>query len=383
MCDAARRRGARRLRLEQRAARDRTAATTTTGATTTTSPAKPVTVSIVVQNGAPKGGIVRTTVNKDDHVVLVVKSDVADEIHLHGYDKKTDVTAGGTARLPFVANDPGPLRGGARVARRPDRGPDRPMIFLAHGIGGVRDLPVPESFFFTTAAIVLVVSFVLLGLLWKRPLLEAHADGRRLPARLSAILLSGALRVALQAVSVALFVLTLATAAFGTTVELLNFAPTFVYVVFWLGVPLAVGAVRERVAGAEPVARARGLDGVAPRGVGAPGAARSRVDGSVGALPGGRCALLVRGAGAREPAPRVPADARDRHRAVLVLGARGDGGVRTRGVDAVGGGVRRRVRAPLPDLGIRRARGPCRPALALHRACGRGAASRARSSSSR
>jgi hypothetical protein len=85
-----------------------TAETTTTGATsTTTSPAKPVTVSIVVQDGAPKGGIVRATVNKDDHVVLVVKSDVADEIHLHGYDKKTEVTAGGTARLPFVANIPG------------------------------------------------------------------------------------------------------------------------------------------------------------------------------------------------------------------------------------------------------------------------------------
>ena len=64
-------------------------------------------MSIVVQNGAPKGGIVRASVNKDDHVVLVVKSDVADEIHLHGYDKKTDVEAGGTARLPFVANIPG------------------------------------------------------------------------------------------------------------------------------------------------------------------------------------------------------------------------------------------------------------------------------------
>ena len=36
------------------------------------------------------------------------------------------------------------------------------MIFLAHGIGGVRDLPVPESFFFTTAAIVLVVGHALL-----------------------------------------------------------------------------------------------------------------------------------------------------------------------------------------------------------------------------
>jgi hypothetical protein len=112
------------------------------------------------------------------------------------------------------------------------------MIFLAHGIGGVRDLPVPESFFFTTAAIVLVVSFVLLGLLWKRPLLERHAGGRRLPTGLARILLSGPLRLVLQVISVAVFALTLATASFGTTVELLNWAPTFVYVVFWLGVPL-------------------------------------------------------------------------------------------------------------------------------------------------
>ena len=112
------------------------------------------------------------------------------------------------------------------------------MIFLAHGIGGVRDLPVPESFFFTTAAIVLVVSFVLLGLLWKRPLLEAHAEGRALPGSLSRILLSGPLRLLLQLVSVGLFALTLATALFGTAVDLLNFAPTFVYVIFWLGIPL-------------------------------------------------------------------------------------------------------------------------------------------------
>ena len=112
------------------------------------------------------------------------------------------------------------------------------MIPLAHGIGGVRDLPVPESFFFTTAAIVLVVSFVLLGALWRRSLLERHADGRMLPRRLQTVLLSLVLRVALQAISAGLLVLLLATALFGTTVELLNFAPTFVYVVFWLGLPL-------------------------------------------------------------------------------------------------------------------------------------------------
>ncbi len=83
-----------------------TTETTTTG-TTTTEAEKPTVVSIVVVNAAPQGGIVRQTVNKGDRVVLVVKSDVADEIHLHGYDLSRDVTAGGTARLPFTANVPG------------------------------------------------------------------------------------------------------------------------------------------------------------------------------------------------------------------------------------------------------------------------------------
>jgi hypothetical protein len=52
------------------------------------------------------------------------------------------------------------------------------------------------------------------------------------------VLLSRALRVLVGAVSVGLLVLVLATAFFGTSLELLNFAPTFVYVIFWLGLPL-------------------------------------------------------------------------------------------------------------------------------------------------
>jgi hypothetical protein len=80
---------------------------TTEETTTTTEVTKPTVVSIVVVNGQPQGGIVRQTVSKGDRVVIVVKSDVADEIHLHGYDRSTDVTAGGTARLPFTADVPG------------------------------------------------------------------------------------------------------------------------------------------------------------------------------------------------------------------------------------------------------------------------------------
>ena len=42
----------------------------------------------------------------------------------------------------------------------------------------------------------------------------------------------------LGTVSVFLLGLTLATALFGTTIELLNLTPIFVYVIFWLGIPL-------------------------------------------------------------------------------------------------------------------------------------------------
>ncbi|HYI75931.1 MAG TPA: hypothetical protein VEW90_11720 [Gaiellaceae bacterium] len=112
------------------------------------------------------------------------------------------------------------------------------MSLLAHGIGVVRDLPIPAVYFFVGAVFVLVVSFVLLLFLWRRPVLEENADGRTLPRAVSAIVLSRAVRILLGAFSVFLLGVTLATALFGTTVELLNFAPTFVYVVFWLGIPV-------------------------------------------------------------------------------------------------------------------------------------------------
>jgi hypothetical protein len=79
----------------------------TTSETTTTTAMEPTAVSIVVVDGSPKGGIVRQTVSKGDRVVLVVTSDVADEIHLHGYDVSREVEAGGSVRLPFTATIPG------------------------------------------------------------------------------------------------------------------------------------------------------------------------------------------------------------------------------------------------------------------------------------
>ena len=81
--------------------------TTTDTTTTTTEIEQPTIVRVRVVGGAPQGGIVRKTVQKGDRVVLVVTSDVADHVHLHGYDIMRDVAAGGTARIRFRATLPG------------------------------------------------------------------------------------------------------------------------------------------------------------------------------------------------------------------------------------------------------------------------------------
>jgi hypothetical protein len=80
---------------------------TTTTTQTTTEVEKPTVVRVRVVGGIPEGGIVRKTVDKGDVAVLVVSSDVADQVHLHGYDIMRDVAAGGTARIRFRATLPG------------------------------------------------------------------------------------------------------------------------------------------------------------------------------------------------------------------------------------------------------------------------------------
>lgn len=81
--------------------------TTTTTETTRPPPPGPTEIRIVVVDGAPKGGIVREKVEKNDRVVLIVRSDVPDHVHLHGYDIMRDVAPGKPARLPFKATIPG------------------------------------------------------------------------------------------------------------------------------------------------------------------------------------------------------------------------------------------------------------------------------------
>ena len=179
-----------------------TTATETTATETTPATPKPTTIVIVVDNGRPNGGIKRPTLQKGDKVVLVIRTDAGEEVHLHGYDIEKPVTPGTPVRIPFTANLPGrfelELHHPGRAARRPGGAAlSRPDV-VAHGIGGVQDLPVPAWMFYWGAAVVLVVSFVLLGVLWRKPLLGALERGRSGAGQLLSRLVLGPLRVVAQ-----------------------------------------------------------------------------------------------------------------------------------------------------------------------------------------
>jgi hypothetical protein len=111
------------------------------------------------------------------------------------------------------------------------------LLEIAHGIVGRTDLPIPEWLFGWAAAVVLVVSFVALAVLWPEPRLTG-APARPLP-RLSRVVLSRPVDLLCGAIGIFLLGLTVWAGLDGTETSSANFAPTFVYVIFWLGLVAA------------------------------------------------------------------------------------------------------------------------------------------------
>jgi len=58
---------------------------------------------VTVKNGKPVGGVKTFTWKKGQSIDLTVHSDVADEVHFHGYDVHKDVAKGGTVRFRMAA----------------------------------------------------------------------------------------------------------------------------------------------------------------------------------------------------------------------------------------------------------------------------------------
>ena len=134
---------------------------------------------------------------------------------------------------------------GALVAALPDAA-------LAHGLVGRQDLPIPRWLFAWGAAVVLVISFVALAVLWPKPRLEQVHERR---VRTVPV----ALEVLCGLVGVAAFGLVVYAGFAGTPTATANLTPTVIYVIFWVGVPFASAVLGDVFAAFNPwraVARA-------------------------------------------------------------------------------------------------------------------------------
>ncbi|HEX2302792.1 MAG TPA: hypothetical protein VHH57_04125 [Gaiella sp.] len=89
--------------------------TETTPKTSETAPAKPKPkpeptprpIVIVVDQGRPRGGIKRPKLEQGEKVVLVVRADAGEALHIHGYDVEKPITPGEPLRVPLTATIPG------------------------------------------------------------------------------------------------------------------------------------------------------------------------------------------------------------------------------------------------------------------------------------
>ena len=81
---------------------------TTAGASSPSTTASTGTVlSVTVRGGSVVEGGSRQRATLNQPVTIRVTSDVADEVHVHGYEKKFPVAAGQRGEVTFVANIPG------------------------------------------------------------------------------------------------------------------------------------------------------------------------------------------------------------------------------------------------------------------------------------
>jgi hypothetical protein len=76
---------------------------TGTAVNRTTTPAPAASQLIVVKGAKPVGGVQDINVKKGQQVRFTIQSDVADEIHVHGYDFHKNVPKNGSVSFSFPA----------------------------------------------------------------------------------------------------------------------------------------------------------------------------------------------------------------------------------------------------------------------------------------
>ena len=107
-----------------------------------------------------------------------------------------------------------------------------PAAASAHGLQLVTDLPIPEWLFAWGGAVVLVASFVALASLWPAPRLTVPHERAWLRTPVSLEPFCGA-------IGIGLFALVVYAGIAGAQLPSANIAPTWIYVIFWVGVAFA------------------------------------------------------------------------------------------------------------------------------------------------
>jgi hypothetical protein len=107
-------------------------------------------------------------------------------------------------------------------------------VQIAHGIVQRANLPIPEWLFGWAAAIVLVVSFAGLAVLWPTPRLQ-DPGWRALPGGIGRVLGSRPVEALCAALGVGLLVVVILAGYLGRDTALDNLAPTFILIDFWVG----------------------------------------------------------------------------------------------------------------------------------------------------
>jgi hypothetical protein len=113
-----------------------------------------------------------------------------------------------------------------------------PEAAHAHGLVQRTTLPIPEVVFAWAAAIVLVLSFAGLAVLWPTPRLQ-DPPWRPLPGGLGRVLGSTVVEVICAAIGGALFAIVIYAGYEGGGSALDNLAPTFILIDFWVGLVFA------------------------------------------------------------------------------------------------------------------------------------------------
>src|SRR3954453_14964264 len=112
-----------------------------------------------------------------------------------------------------------------------------PTQAFAHGLGQSQDLPVPSWLYLFGASAVVLVSFFQIGLfIGEEHTLRQYPRFNLLQlGPLRALLTSRLLLFGLRLLSVALFVLVILSGLLGRQGPDSNLAPTFVWIIWWVG----------------------------------------------------------------------------------------------------------------------------------------------------